>query len=209
MSIVAALRMLERLLAVGIGGMSIYLGYRLFLALPNVRDATGEFHLPMDIRVVLGRVGPGAFFALFGAAVVALSLYAAVRYDVTASAADVQAASVARVGSRSFAGLGSEPAGDDAAAASRADARALLRRDMAELNTLGGRLRNDLPASDRAAIDGLVRRVKLKLLRPVWESSWGDPASFEDWLASGRSLPPAALAEPAALYAYGAPPQGP
>ena len=209
LNIVAVLRILERLLAVGIGGMSIFLGYRLFLALPNVRDATGEFHLPMDIRVVLGRVGPGAFFALFGAAVVALSFYSAVHYDLTASATNVQAANVARMETRSFAGLGSQPSGDGAGATSRADARALLRLDMAELNTLAGKLRNDLSASDRAAIDGLVRRVKLKLLRPVWESSWGDPAAFEDWLASGRPLPPAALTEPAALYSYGAPPERP
>ena len=72
MDIVAGLRMIDRLLAVGIGGMSIYLGHRLFLALPAIRDASGEFHLPFDIRVILWRVGPGAFFALFGTAVVAL-----------------------------------------------------------------------------------------------------------------------------------------
>jgi hypothetical protein len=46
--IVAGLRMIERLLAVGIGGMSIYLGYHLFLALPAIRDASGIalWHLP-------------------------------------------------------------------------------------------------------------------------------------------------------------------
>ena len=40
---------------------------------------------------------------------------------------------------------------------------ALLQRDMAELNALSGKLRDDLPEPDRAEVNGLVRRVKLKL----------------------------------------------
>lgn len=200
---VVALRMIERLLAVGIGGMSIYLGYRLFLALPNVHDASGELRLPIDIRVVLGRVGPGAFFALFGAAVVALSLYAAVRYDATGAAANSRESAGARGGTYSFAGLANPRVSDDASAVQRADARALLRRDMAELNSLSGKLRNDLPEQDRADVAGLLRRVKLKLLLPVWEGNWGDPATFEEWVTSGPPNPPAALADPAALYFYG------
>jgi hypothetical protein len=201
--IVAGLRMIERLLAVGIGGMSIYLGYRLFLALPAIRDASGEFHLPLDIRVILWRVGPGAFFALFGTAVVALSLYASVRYDVAGPPATVHVDTGSRVETRSFAGLGSRHTTDDRAVAQRADARALLQRDMAELNALSGKLRDDLPEPDRAEVGGLVRRVKLKLLRSVWESDWGDPSTFEDWLASDRPNPPTALVEPAELFFRG------
>jgi hypothetical protein len=129
--VVAGLRMIERLLAVGIGGMSIYLGYRLFLALPAIWDASGEFHLPLDIRVILWRVGPGAFFALFGTAVVALSLYASVRYDVVGPPATLHVDTGSRVETRSFAGLGSRHTTDDRAVAQRADARALLQRFMA------------------------------------------------------------------------------
>ena len=205
MDIVTVLRMFERLLAVGIGGMSIYLGYLLFLALPSARDGSGEFHFPMDLRIVLSRVGPGIFFALFGAAVVALSLYAAEHYDAETRSS----AGAARAETRSFAGIGSQHTIDDNGAAQRADARALLRRDMAELNALSGMLRNDLPEQDHAEVASLVRRVKLKLLRPVWESSWGDQAAFEDWLASGRPDPPPALADPAALYFYGTSPEKP
>jgi hypothetical protein len=206
--IVAALRMFERLLAVGIGGMSIYLGYRLFLALPDIRDTSGEFHLPLDIRVVLGRVGPGAFFALFGAAVVALSLYAAVHYDIAESREGTTSFDASRAETRSFAGLGSQHAANNAGAAQRADARALLRRDMAELNAIPGKLREDLPEPDRVEVRGLIRRVKLKLLLPVWENDWGDPLAFEAWLESDRPDPPAALTDPAALFFYGTSRQG-
>jgi len=191
---IAELRMFERLLGVGIGGMSIYLGYRLFLALPNVRDASGEFRLPMDIRIILGRVGPGTFFALFGAAVVALSFHMPVRIDTAASPP-----------TQSFSGLGSQPP-SEGGAAQRADARALLRRDMAELNTLADKLRPDLAEPDRTEVVSLVRRVKLKLLHPVWESHWGDPAVFADWTASGSTETPGGLTEPAALFRYGSAP---
>jgi hypothetical protein len=40
------LRSLERILAVLIGGVSIVLGYRLFLAVPEQRDGSGTVRLP-------------------------------------------------------------------------------------------------------------------------------------------------------------------
>ena len=79
------LRSLERILSVAIGGLSIVLGYRLFLALPTQRDSEGSFKLPWNISVALTRVGPGVFFALFGAAVVALGLHSAVSVTSGAS----------------------------------------------------------------------------------------------------------------------------
>jgi hypothetical protein len=192
--------MVERLLAVGTGGMSIYLGYRLFLALPAIQNARGEFHLPLDIRVILSRVGPGTFFALFGTAVVALSFYTSVHYDVVGPPAAVNT----DVGSQThFVALGGRHTADDRNAAQRADARALLQRDMVELNALSGKLRDDLPEPDRVEVGELVPRVKLKLLLSVWESKWGDPSTFEDWLASDRPDPPAALVDPARLFFRG------
>ncbi len=68
------LRSIERLAGIFIGGLSIYFGYRLFLRLPERREGEGSIKL-LDASIVLSRIGPGVFFALFGAAVVALSLY--------------------------------------------------------------------------------------------------------------------------------------
>ena len=59
------LRMIERLLVVGFGGMAIFLGYRLFFHLPHTSDHKGEITLP-GIKVVLSRVAPGIFFLIFG-----------------------------------------------------------------------------------------------------------------------------------------------
>src|SRR5688572_8561747 len=67
--ITIAARHLERLLIVVAGGLSIVLGYRMFLAIPRAGEDKGEgkLELPGGISVYVTRVGPGVFFALFGA----------------------------------------------------------------------------------------------------------------------------------------------
>ena len=73
-STVFAWRAVERLIAVLIGGGSIYLGYRLFMALPELSaDGEGKFELPGGVSIYVSRVGPGIFFALFGTALVGLA----------------------------------------------------------------------------------------------------------------------------------------
>src|SRR5207245_1619184 len=77
------LRVIERVLAVIIGGLSIYLGYRLFIKLPEQKDSEGKVVLPGDISIFFSRVGPGVFFSLFGAAVVVVSLRQGLELDRT------------------------------------------------------------------------------------------------------------------------------
>jgi hypothetical protein len=68
------MRMTERLIAVIMGGISIYLGYRLFLDIPYRRNQEkGELELP-GIKLVLSKVGPGIFFAAFGSLVLLQSM---------------------------------------------------------------------------------------------------------------------------------------
>jgi hypothetical protein len=44
-------REVERILAVAISGMSIYLGYRLFLDVKAVQDSAGKLRLPGGIAI--------------------------------------------------------------------------------------------------------------------------------------------------------------
>jgi hypothetical protein len=203
MDIVLLFRLVERCLAVAIGGLSIFFGYRLFLALPEMRDASGQFSLPMNIRIAVSRVGPGVFFALFGAGVVALSLYQSIRYERSVTG---EAAAAGSSVQEKFAGLGTKVSANETAA--RADARVLLRRDFAVLNTLPRYLKPDLPPQDVDSVAAATERVKLALMRQVWGGpgeGWGEAASFEEWLNSGRPKPlPATLVEPSRLFFYGA-----
>jgi hypothetical protein len=207
------LRYIERLAGVFIGGLAIYLGYRLFLKVPERREGEGRIKL-LDASIVLSRIGPGVFFALFGAAVVALSLYKGVLVEtadgrVQGSVARSDAAPSQRT--ERFSGMG---AYDDAGEAERrADARALLRRDIAVLNNFLPKLRADLPPQDRTEVELALPRIKFALMQPVWpqnETGWGDPARFEAWLSEGeRDPPPAEIAAAVDYFRYGTAGAGP
>ena len=79
------MRAIERLVIVLAGAGAIYLGYRLFLAMPNRDRSSGKLELPGGVSIFLSRVGPGVFFSLFGATVIAgvsnfLVWYSSTRY---------------------------------------------------------------------------------------------------------------------------------
>src|SRR3982750_4800455 len=76
-TLVIVLRMAERIIGVIIGGLLIYFGYRLFLSLPGKRGgdgSSGDFAIPGGTKLKLSKVGPGVFFALFGAGLIVFSL---------------------------------------------------------------------------------------------------------------------------------------
>jgi hypothetical protein len=182
------LRFLERLVSVVIGGLTIYLGYRLFLSLPDYRDAAGKFVLPLNTSVVVSRVGPGVFFALFGIVAVSISLFQPLEID-------------RENGRVHYAGNASTNGGD-----AKADGRALLRREIAILNTVPKHLNPNLSNSDRKDLEEGVRRVKLALMKPVWgeaRDGFGDFSKFEEWAMAEEKSPPPAMDEALLLYRYG------
>ncbi|SHE81787.1 hypothetical protein SAMN02745206_00892 [Desulfacinum infernum DSM 9756] len=196
-------RPLERILAVLIGGVSIYLGYRLFLHLPEKTDSQGRIVLPGNISVYLSRVGPGVFFALFGAAVVALSLYRAVQYEASGPAGE-QAARASR------AQVLYHGAVDTAATESGGDnleiRRAHLATRLARLNRIPSLLRPDVDPGLRVdTVDLLLPEIKLSLLQSVWGPDWGNFQEFEQWVRNGAvGEPPPGCRAPADLFRRGA-----
>lgn len=203
---VILLRYIERLFAVLIGGISIYLGYRLFLRVPDRREGESQIKL-WDLSIVMSRIGPGIFFALFGAAVVGLSLYKGVivensrlrKPDAT------NAVEASRQHTEHFSGMGTLNAAE---VDRRADARALLKRDIAILNTFIPMLRADLPQQDRTQVVLAIPRIKFALMQPVWpldQHGWSDPARFEAWLEDAEPMPPPAdIAAAVEYFRYGA-----
>ncbi len=211
------LRAIERILAVAIGGLCIYLGHRLFLQIPAQKEGEGKVEFPGGISVYVARVGPGVFFALFGAALVAVSFYRGIDAQTT------RQASVATTETRApgatpaaaamehlrYKGAGGAMGTDDRTA--RADRRALLRKEFAVLNTLPGLVRRDLPAQDRNRVELSTARIKLALMKPMWgdpSEGWGDPVEFEQWVEDGEREPaPAALKAAVDYYRQGARPK--
>ena len=205
-----SLRYIERILAVAIGGLAIYLGYRLFLNMPEKTDSSGKVVLPGNISIYLSRVGPGAFFALFGACIVALSIYKGIIYTAGEDGSSkekqqVPASVVASAEKQSeyFSGIVSQ---QQAGEKDLPFLRSSLRPKFRILNTLPRMMRPDLDPAERADVMNTSRQVKILLLKTVWGDDWGSFSSFESWLVDGGSSPaPEGLSEAVNLYQYGMP----
>ncbi|MFC3282739.1 hypothetical protein [Litchfieldella rifensis] len=187
------LRAVERILVVLFAGMAIYLGYRLFLAVPTQQDADGKVVLPGGTEVVLSRVGPGAFFALFGTIALGMSLF--YRVEVTPLTMSSQELTV----ERGYVGLTPtrvevDPAGE----------QTRLRALFFTLNELADTSVAEDSAAARQGRD--LRQTKVRLLQTVWDEGWGDFRGFAAW-ANGQDArgepPDSRYTEPAALFHQG------
>jgi hypothetical protein len=174
------LRGAERLIAILIGGMSVVLGFLLFLRIPSETNATGQIKLPGGISIMISRIGPGIFFAVFGAVLVALSFYFGVKIDMT------------RTGNQAhfvgYSGIGSDQTGRPPP--DEEERRARVVNDIRVLNSIEAALRTDLSESDRARIATALDRVKLALMTEVWSPEWGQRREFEQWFLNALPDPP-------------------
>src|SRR4051812_15285621 len=68
----------ERLVIVAVAALCIWLGYKLFQSLPAQHGSGGKLDLP-GAKLVMSKIGPGVFFALFGG----LVLWQAVRTQIS------------------------------------------------------------------------------------------------------------------------------
>ena len=166
------LRGIERLMVVVVGGLSVYLGYRLFLNLPEQKDSEGRLKLPGDISIYLSRVGPGIFFALFGSMIVTASLYfAVVIYDPDTG-------NIVRRG-----------AGPESQSGQVFDQKPIdeanLKGDITLINRVENEFSTHTPIEFRADWNRALPRIKLSLLRTVWQSDWGDFGHFESVILDG------------------------
>ena len=69
------------------GALAIYLGYRLFLAIPAADKSEGRISLPGGVSIFLTRIGPGVFFALFGCALIGYSVGQPIDFAIPVGAA--------------------------------------------------------------------------------------------------------------------------
>jgi hypothetical protein len=191
------LRTFERLLSTAIGGLSIYLGYRLFLKMPSVSDGEGKIKLPGGISIFLSRVGPGIFFALFGASILVTSIYSPLFYSRSGQVGTP--GYVEHFGGMTSAGGGSVPV----SSVQRWDSLQLS-LDIEFLNSLPSLLRSNLSDADRRMVEARVERGKLVIMSYVWEPSWGSFDDFRRWVDDGEPEPvPPALRDAAAYYRQG------
>jgi len=178
-------RMIERLLVVASAGLSVYLGYRLFLKIPDYKDAQGEIKLPaMNMSVTFSRVGPGVFFAVFGAAVLLASYLHPITVEPQIQSPPPASGTEARSGKFE----GASPTRDEQESSRKFVVAHTIR-------SLNGIVSTSQPQNeqDRRVT---IRDAKLALMDLVWDSSWGDAAVFKEAVMSGRAPSDRSLSEP-------------
>jgi hypothetical protein len=195
-TIFIVMRMLERIIAVLIGAFLVYLGYTLFLKLPELRNAEGKINLSDNISIYLSHIGPGAFFALFGSTVVALSIVFGMRLDqrplaqaepVPISVDNNSQPTTSDQTTISIRGIGQN------SAAEKVDEKKLrdTGRYIALLNGLDKQLNPELPLPDRVDISASIPQIKLALMETIWNSEqWGDWQTFRAWVEDGSIQTP-------------------
>jgi len=202
------MRMTERLLGLLAGALCVVLGYRLFINLPEKTDASGKVVLPGGISIWLSRVGPGVFFALFGAAIVGYSFASTVKVTTEQASPSVKTSSgtigqMPAISRQEIAAM-SDRSGGPSRGEVREQQLTVLRGAMADLNATIVRLARDAVPPERDRLIGGLQTTKMLLLKGWWDPAWGDPARLQSWINSGAVLPaPAGMDEPAGLYLAG------
>ena len=192
-------RMAERMLGLLAGVLCVVLGYRLFVRLPEKTDSAGKVVLPGGISIWMSRVGPGCFFALFGAAIVAYSFTSAVKVSDERLAPSTQNEAMA-LRKQEISAMTARSARSDSGEQTIAE----LRGAMADLNAAIDRLGRDTAPPERDRLIAGLQNAKVQLLRGAWVAAWGDPARFQSWINSGAQPPaPAGMDVPAGLYLAG------
>ena len=191
----------QRILSILIGGMLIYFGYRLFLSLPGKRGrdgGSGEFSLGSANKVKLSKVGPGVFFAIFGAGLIAYSFAKPMKVNIPAAAQTAPSATNSpSAGTGVVAAAGFSYVGAVSAPETEED-RARMRNETQQDIIILNRALDRANASERPQVERAVVRAKVALMEPLWAEDWGELKDFRDWLAKGGTPP--AKTQPAADY---------
>lgn len=169
------LRGLERILILALSGFLIYLGYKLFILIPEKSDSKGKVVLPGGVSIFLSRIGPGAFFALFGTIILI--------YSVTSEVAVTEdGKKEVRYMTEQFKETGVNTSDLD-----------LLEMQMSALNNLDDCISETLEGSGdcisdfetMAQIKNILPEIKTSLLLFHWQESWGNSAQCLKWLSEG------------------------
>ena len=195
----ALLRAIERLIGVLLGGLAIWLGYRLFMNIPQANEGSAEVDIRGQVKVILTRIAPGVFFALFGATVIGFSFYKSVTIGpvypgdaVVQELTKPNSMSVASFSPGSYNGASEDIDTDEQAQESqRADVRRAIR-------TLNQTL-TKATAQERARLRPAIETGKFALVCLIWQKDWGKPNEFKAWL-NERGTMPASFQEPLTLY---------
>lgn len=168
----------ERIISILIAGLLIYLGYLLFLKLPDKTDSSGKVILPGNISVFLSRVGPGAFFALFGSVILVYSLINPL--TIKQDDKEVQ--------------YSQDPQSNVAAVNIIPDVTYTIEslKQIENLLITGIEQGTDVTIDNSLAVTLInsIPRMKYAIMLCNWDDSWGEKSMFIRWYQDDQTLPP-------------------
>lgn len=194
----------ERILLVLVGALAIYLGYNLFLRMPNAarskHDGEGKIELPGGVSIFLTRVGPGIFFALFGIAVIGYSVTRPVNLDFPAPTTTMASAG-APGGGVHFSGFAqSEPVRPAIQAAFVGGPEPEI--VVARLNGIFQKAQTQMNGVEAEDLAQMIRAAKFAVILGRWKPEWGDRATFERWVKEHSNQDPPANLVPGVIVVF-------
>ncbi len=184
-------RAAERLLIVAVGALCIYLGYRLFWSIQEFKNnSEGKVELPGGISIHLSRVGPGVFFALFGALIVGTSTVTQLNFTAPKPAIVSESLSGAPASISYATDNADVPVLDQQRAAVLRDMDALTSVTPALTAAVGGN-NFRMNAADATRLLISLPHIRRSMLLSVWDSEhWGTKDAFVQWIDHGQKMPP-------------------
>ncbi len=194
---------IQHIVTILVGMGSIYLGYRLFLQMPKRREGETKLDLPGGISILLSRVGPGTFFALFGAAMIVYSITKPLEVkDIAENVVTADGGNSVRR-DRSLTGLGLATAAETGGETKNFTIpRSVI---IGRLNRIRLEAEKTKTGSDLLDLQIAVREAKLSLLREAWQPEWGDYDRFHRWVTErfGQGTAPEGLELAVQTYRQG------
>jgi hypothetical protein len=172
-------RSVEKILAALIGALAIFLGYKLFAA-PLGADGGGLIKVGEKLQIDISHVGPGVFFALFGAGLIGYTM-------VPVKREQEQATPTQRVRTSIQAMNDIWPATVDLTPINSPPCEVSVKR-LAEMAVEIGSAPTDKQQKELAAA---LREARVSLMCRSWKDEWGRREAFVDWVYNyGEGDPP-------------------
>jgi hypothetical protein len=173
----------EHLVVAAIGLFIAYMGFRLFREMPVQREGQAKIGLPGGISIFFSRVGPGAFFVLFGAGLIGYTTTRPMTYEQGPESVSYSGhgfSDQSLPGERVTSGAPREPVGTGMP-------RPGLVRALAELDAANESTPLSPKHIERAAA---LRAARIQIMVAGWDPNWGSQQELLRWTESVGGAPP-------------------
>lgn len=192
-------RSIERCIILSIAAFTIFLGFYLFLAIPDISETEGEIEIFKAMAISWSNTGPGIYFVALGSFILFTAFKRNLNvkietdnsFTTTVESPETTVETTSMNSSKVIANyLGSKHSIADEQA--QVGERDKLKLDIDYLNTLQEFAGNSQGLSKLASEKALqnflisVPRIKARLMFSVWNEDWGDYATFLQWIDDGE-----------------------